>query len=112
MASEDIVDRLREQSDEDSSPETLCLYAAEEIELLRSRVSRWIPVGERLPDDGVWVLYQDGFVASPNPGGTPQAIHIGIVLNGEWCDQSYRLVGGRQNPICWMPIPEMHKETT
>lgn len=112
MASEDIVDRLREQSDEDSSPETLCLYAAEEIELLRSQVPRWIRVGERLPDDGVWVLYQDGFVASPNPGGTPQAIHIGVVLNGEWCDQSYRLVGGRQNPICWMPIPEMHKETT
>jgi hypothetical protein len=111
MASEDIVIRLREQSDDDSSPETLCQYAAEEIEILRSQVLRWIPVGQRLPEQGVMVLgydKQDGVTLTINVGvgRSGQRIWFGCSPNaGEYEDaQRY------SDPTHWMPLPQVPQE--
>lgn len=104
MASDDIVIRLREQSDDDSSPETLCLYAADEIERLRSR---WISVTERLPEEGVTVLgwdKSDGIVLTINAGVSKSGHRIWFGCSpdaGEYEDAKRY-----SDPTHWMPLPE------
>jgi hypothetical protein len=59
---------------------------------------RWIPVSERMPQDGKAVLVLDN---------CPHADRrfIGMVLNGEWCDNNFYILDGRRTPTHWMPLP-------
>lgn len=62
---------------------------------------RWIPCGERLPEDDVEVLITD------DSGGV-QWLAIDKMLSYE--DGSGRFWVASQNPTAWMPLPEPYQE--
>lgn len=97
----DIVERLRFYAVETFALPiaTVIDSAAGEIERLRAE-RRWIPVGERMPEDGKAVLVLDGCHHADRR-------FIGIVLNGEWCDQNFYILDGRRTPTHWMPLPPL-----
>lgn len=66
----------------------------------------WIPVAERLPVDGEWVLCYDGSVEVK----VFERTHSGpIFYDGDtYC---YSPVGRLSNVTHWMPLPEPPKET-
>lgn len=84
------------QADESASLLHYCVtHAADEIEQLRQLMPQWIPVDERLPDDGVRVLAWDRREQS---------------LRVAYLDQTWYMVGfDDDTPICvshWQPLPE------
>ena len=69
-----------------------CDYKGNCIDCPHTLNQRWIPVGERLPDDGTVVFYTD------NKGET------GMVCYWEDLPQEF------EDIIAWMPLPEPYKE--
>lgn len=71
----------------------ICPHCGEELK------SRWIPVSERLPEDGTNVLFTD------NSGGTYLGHHVSSAP--QWEDHySYWHSDWYQNVTHWMPLPE------
>ena len=71
---------------------------------------RWIPCSERLPEDGVYLIYAPNY-----KGGSSSAKewHHGIMFskfkNGKWSIEH----GYYERPNCvlaWMPLPEPYRE--
>lgn len=64
---------------------------------------RWIPVGERLPEEGVRVLVCNIYGGSlPNQGDTGYVVDNGVIEDEEWCipdDPFFHVTH-------WMPLPE------
>lgn len=60
--------------------------------------SQWIPVSERMPDDGDKVLcrWEDGWM------------YVGYWLGGEWMNSVHSRMN-MQNVTHWMPLPEAPK---
>ena len=56
--------------------------------------SKWIPVSERMPEDGVVVLAWNG-----------KRVVFGYARDGEWIDTLYGWVIPN-GPTHWMPLPE------
>ena len=65
--------------------------------------SRWIPVEERLPEEGVRVLVCNTYGGSlPNQGDTGYVVDNGVMEGEEWCitdDPFFHVTH-------WMPLPE------
>lgn len=81
-------------------------YNRRSVEAIRNLPSaqpeqRWIPCGERLPEDDVEVLITD------DSGGV-QWLAIDKMLSYE--DGSGRFWVASQNPTAWMPLPEPYQE--
>ena len=79
------------------------LHAADLIKSIPAadvRPVEWIPVTERLPENGCYVLaYEDGDILLASYSG------------GEWLLRDmYEIV--ELNPTYWMPLPEPPKEET
>ena len=71
---------------------------------------QWIPVEERLPEDGVYVLICDGehFKDYDCKNGAYSQIAVGWTEHGEfrcWDDRTHM-----SRVIAWMPLPEPYKE--
>jgi hypothetical protein len=63
---------------------------------------RWIPVEERLPEEGVRVLVCNIYGGSlPNQGDTGYVVDHGVMEDGEWCIQDDLFF----HVTHWMPLP-------
>ena len=73
-----------------------------QLALLRNP-PRWIPVSERLPEEGVRVLVCNIYGGSlPNQGDTGYVVDNGVMEGEEWCipdDLFFHVTH-------WMPLPE------
>lgn len=66
------------------------------IERLKS--TNWIPVSERLPEDGTYITTLDGELVGQEEPFTGMC----GIENGKWDD--------KDSVIAWMPLPEPYKE--
>ena len=66
------------------------------IERLKS--TNWIPVSERLPEDGTYITTLDGELVGQEEPFTGMC----GIENGKWDDEDC--------VIAWMPLPEPYKE--
>ena len=95
--------------------------AWERIEALPSAQPRWIPVTERLPEEGVMVLvtcYGRDMIIMRDGESLEDAIErvrkevvnvtVGLVGSDGWygADYSPMII----TPVAWMPLPEPYKE--
>lgn len=63
-------------------------------------VQRWIPVSERLPEDGAWCLFTDGESMSVERYKADALDHF--FPSGRWFDLN--------DAVAWMPLPEPYKD--
>lgn len=61
---------------------------------------RWIPCGERLPEDGKWCLFTDGVNMSVERYKADAMDHF--FPEGRWFSL--------EDAVAWMPLPEPYKE--
>ena len=67
---------------------------------ITSEQTRWIPVSERLPEDGTWNLFTDGKTISVERYKFDAIDHF--FPNGRWFSL--------EEAVAWMPLPERYKE--
>ena len=80
-----------------------CARYAEEIAVLQER-TRWIPVEERLPEDGDVVLCWYKYFRFGEYNRMYQTYGIGYYINGMWGGD---VSNGRNiKVLAWMPLPE------
>ena len=60
---------------------------------------RWIPVSERLPEDGTWNLFTDGKNVSVERYKSDALDHF--FPNGRWFSL--------EEAVAWMPLPEPYE---
>jgi len=115
---ETYIAELEEENDSLQSAwfeeETICPDGSlkPKVSTLLSRIAeleaaqRWIPVSERLPEDGetVFVIIYDGFERFENGNEVARLTYLG---NGNWWSwESERYVVTH-----WMPLPELPNDT-
>ena len=103
-----IKDRLKQYKDEYSKYGKYDgLYVADVLEMfeqLRGDLERdekengWIPVSERLPEDGTYITTLDGELVGQEEPFTGMC----GIENGKWDDEDC--------VIAWRPLPEPYKE--
>lgn len=76
--------------------ETACLMGKEALE----QKTEWIPVSERLPEDGTWNIFTDGKNISVERYKADALDHF--YPSGRWFPL--------EDAIAWMPLPEPYKE--
>ena len=122
---EELVSHLRECAKVDPSENTFS-EAADAIEELQQTVEhykgcsddwyreacdykaalpRWIPVTERLPKEGEFVLVYGDFYPNKHDGGV-----IAVSKRMDW--NYWQGFGRERNITHWMPLPEPPKEET
>ena len=79
--------------------------AADAIEELEKAVPHWIPVTERLPDEGKFVLVYGDLYPNKHDGGV-----IAVSKRMDW--NYWQGFGRERNITHWMPLPEPPKEET
>lgn len=87
---DDLVARLAEYEDTGLEP-------AEMLQLKKNTV-QWIPVTERLPEDGYYLATLDGELVGQEEPFTGMC----GIENGQWDDEDC--------VIAWMPLPEPYRE--
>ena len=87
---DDLVARLAEYEDTGLNPE--------EVLRLKKNAVQWIPVTERLPEDGYYLATLDGELVGQEE---PFTGRCGIE-NGKWDDEDC--------VMAWMPLPEPYRE--
>jgi hypothetical protein len=78
-------------------------YCVELIKAMPSAEPRWIPVSERMPEDGQYVLFCDideDIMLGYHVKGRPDT-HFS--QDGSWEDM--------KNVLAWMPLPKPYKRT-
>ena len=72
---------------------------------------RWIPVGDRLPEEGVDVLVCESSFVHMKTGETHQLLNLASLTNGCWSSSDE---GMTLSVTHWMPLPEppAHGEAT
>lgn len=96
------IDAMRSYM-EDSEIEDSDWHAAGiayDIRRLPSAEPRWIPCGERLPEDGKWCLFTDGKNMSVERYKQDAIDHF--FPNGRWFEFD--------DAVAWMPLPEPYEE--
>lgn len=89
---DDLVERLAKHEDTGLEP-------AEVLQLKReSEAYRWIPVTERLPEDGYYLATLDGELVNQEESFTGMC----GIENGKWDDEGCVLA--------WMPLPEPYRD--
>ena len=70
---------------------------------------RWIPVAERLPEDGTYLTTLDGELVGQEEPFTGMC----GIENGKW-DEGYALDSEHdwiEDVVAWMPLPEPYRES-
>lgn len=103
-----IKDRLKQYKSEYSKYGKYDgLYVADVLEMLEQlkddleqdeKENGWIPVSERLPEDGTYITTLDGELVGQEEPFTGMC----GIENGKWDDEDC--------VIAWMPLPEPYKE--
>ena len=103
-----IKDRLKQYKDEYSKYGKYDgLYVADVLEMLEQlqgdleqdeKENGWIPVSERLPEDGTYITTLDGELVGQEEPFTGMC----GIEKGKWDDEDC--------VIAWMPLPEPYKE--
>ena len=87
---DELVTRLAEYEDTGLNPE--------EVLRLKKNAVQWIPVAERLPEDGYYLATLDGELVGQEEPFTGMC----GIENGKWDDEDC--------VIAWMPLPEPYRE--
>lgn len=87
---DELVTRLAEYEDTGLEPE--------EVLQLKKNTVQWIPVTERLPEDGYYLATLDGELVGQEEPFTGMC----GIENGQWDDEGC--------VIAWMPLPEPYRE--
>ena len=87
---DELVTRLAEYEDTGLNPE--------EVLRLKKNAVQWIPVIERLPEDGYYLATLDGELVGQEEPFTGMC----GIENGKWDDEDC--------VIAWMPLPEPYRE--
>lgn len=87
---DDLVARLAEYEDTGLNPE--------EVLRLKKNAVQWIPVAERLPEDGYYLATLDGELVGQEEPFTGMC----GIENGKWDDEDC--------VMAWMPLPEPYRE--
>lgn len=72
-------------------------YEAKQMGIEAIEQTRWIPVSERLPEDGTWNLFTDGNMVSVERYKADAMDHF--YPNGRWFSLN--------EAIAWMPLPKL-----
>ena len=95
---------MREAADRIANQSTHIAALQQEIEKLRRQVPRWIPVTERLPENGVNVLCWYEYFRYGDFNAMFATYGIGYQFHGNWGGE---VANGRNAKVlAWMPLPE------
>jgi Protein of unknown function (DUF551). len=86
-----LADEIKEKAKDDFIE--LCKADAEQ--------TRWIPISERLPEDGTWNIFTDGKHISIERYKSDAIDHF--FPNGRWFSF--------EEAVAWMPLPERYTES-
>lgn len=108
MTREEVINKLNsiKQYYNDDYDEAYVGFDAEDNEAIDMAIkalkqTRWIPVSEKLPEDGTWNLFTDGNKISIERYKADAIDHF--YPNGRWFSLD--------EAIAWMPLPEPYRES-
>ena len=95
MTREEIKDFLDMKAKLEPENEDIC----KEIVKMLEQEPRWIPVSERLPEDGTWNLFTDGKSVSVERYKSDAIDHF--YPDGRWFEF--------EDAVAWMPKPKLYE---
>ena len=92
---DELVERLAAYEDTDLTPQEI--YSLKAGTILKALRTEWIPVEERLPEDGTYLCTLDGELCGLDEPFTGMC----GIENGKWDEEGC--------VIAWMPLPEPYQ---
>lgn len=92
---DELVERLTAYEDTDLTPQEI--YSLKAGTILKALRTEWIPVEERLPEDGTYLCTLDGELCGLDEPFTGMC----GIENGKWDEEGC--------VIAWMPLPEPYQ---
>lgn len=99
-----INDFQQKAADRIANQNTHILALQKEIEGLRAKLPRWIPVTERLPENGVKVLCWYEYFRYGEYNRMYETYGIGYQFGKSWGGEVAQ--GQKAKVLAWMPLPE------